>query len=361
MKVANDGHRVRGFERSLGFSRIIPSNLFVPAMVVGILSGCASQSPNTEQSPVAPEVAEAAMPSEDEQVATGTPASAEHNETRDSTTGLEQTVVQVEKPANQEQPSEVSADKAPAAQTGTEKAVETVKAEADLDTTTPDKEVLEASSLEKNALEESEQAQDESAADAMMASLAKKDKFAVISAPAEAAPSAAQSDVSDVNSATEVAVEKPATILMQKALDITKADLPVTIELWTLKEDRKQVGNPLVLTTPTWQMGDGDYLSQIWLTLTESHLAVHSSSDIDPEIPGTGVTLGDGELQAFTRIEDNNIAILEGDWFSRMAAGGSLKLALGFFPDKKKTSPLFKSEANLDALSRLAPTLKALQ
>lgn len=360
MKVANDGHRVRGFERSLGFSRIIPSNLLVPAMVVGILSGCASQSPNTEQSPAAPEVAEAAMPSEVEQVATGAPASAEPSETRDPTTGLEQ-VVQVEKPANQDQPSEASADKAPAAQTGTEKAVETVKAEADLDTTNPDKEVLETSSLEKNALEESEQAQGERAADAMMASLAKKDKFAVISAPAEAAPAAEQSDVPDVNSATEVAVEKPATILMQKALDITKADLPVTIELWTLKEDRKQAGNPLVLTTPTWQMGDGDYLSQIWLTLTESHLAVHSSSDIDPEIPGTGVTLGDGELQAFTRIEDNNIAILEGDWFSRMAAGGSLKLALGFFPDKKKTSPLFKSEANLDALSRLAPTLKALQ
>ena len=201
----------------------------------------------------------------------------------------------------------------------------------------------------------------ETQADALMASLAKKDKFEVISeAPAEVAVKKVDSKVADAKPKTSSKPKAKPKKLVQKALEVSAADLPVTIDIWTLKRSTLPGDDSLVLTTPTWQMGGGDYLSQVWLTLRDGQLAVNSSSDIDPEVAGSGVKLNGGELKRFDRIEGNNVAILEGDWINDIASGGQLEIMMGFFPDKKKTSPLFKSDASLDALSRLVPTLNAL-
>lgn len=242
-------------------------------------------------------------------------------------------------------------------------------------------------------------------ADEMMASLAKKDKYALV----EAEPAAEQKAEAKVKQApvekkqiekvapkkvdnavkqeakvavvapvvapepapepapkVEVAkVEKPAPKtqperkkLVKKALDAGLKDLPITLDMWSLRKNAND--GHLQVSTPTWQMGEGSYLSQIWLTADKSGLFVHSSSDIDPNAKGSGVELNGGERVPFTRIESGNVAVLEGDWMEKLSDGGTLEIFLGFFPGKTPPSPTFKSDASLDALTRLVPTYQQL-
>ncbi len=193
-------------------------------------------------------------------------------------------------------------------------------------------------------------------ADAMMSSLAAKDKYAVIAA--EPAPTATKAAAAKEAKAVKKAPAKARKALVKKALDVSVKDLPVTIGLWSIARNLND--NSLQIATPTWQMGDGSYLSQIWITLKDDRMIVNSSSDIDAKNNGSGVVLNGGELIPFTRIEDKTRAILEGDWMQQLSDGGSLELHMGFFPGKTPRSPTFKSEATLDALSRLVPTYENL-
>ena len=153
---------------------------------------------------------------------------------------------------------------------------------------------------------------------------------------------------------------KPSKASMKNALNVSSSDLPLKVEIWTLREGFEDEGN-LILRTPTMQMGEGDYYSQISLTLEENQLIIYSSSDIDTDLSGIGVRLNGSELIPFDRIEGTNAGILEGDWMSKLSAGGSLEIMLGFFPGKETTSPVFKRVASIDALEKLVPTYYKLQ
>lgn len=195
-----------------------------------------------------------------------------------------------------------------------------------------------AEPVASKAPEQVSEAKAEQQADALVASLAAKDEYEVIAAPAE---NSAQSNT------------KARAKLMQKALKVGLKDLPVSIDMWSLKKNPQE--GVLELVTPTWQMGQGDYLSQVWLTLKDNALMINSSSEIDQSLKGTGIKVNDGELIPFDRVDDQRIAVLEGDWMSKLAEGGKLDVFMGFFPSKKG-SQLFSSDANLDPLSRLVPT-----
>lgn len=147
---------------------------------------------------------------------------------------------------------------------------------------------------------------------------------------------------------------------LENALDVSSKDLPVTMDIWTLRESF-QPGEGLVLSTPTLQMGDGDYLSQIRLTLTPDQLVIDSSSDIDTNLKGTGVRYNGGDIIPLDRMEGSTVGIVEGDWMGRFAEGGKIEIFLGFFPDKIKDSPVFSKEASINALSKLVPTYYKLQ
>ena len=148
--------------------------------------------------------------------------------------------------------------------------------------------------------------------------------------------------------------------LLKNALNISEKDLPVTLELWTLRKGF-QPGEGLELSTPTLQMGDGDYLSQIRLTLTADQLVINSSSDIDTSLSGVGVRYNGGTLIPIDRVDGGTIGVIKGDWMSRFAEGGNLEISLGFFPDKAQDSPVFKKEASINALSKLVPTYYKLK
>ncbi|KZZ52396.1 hypothetical protein A3765_01290 [Oleiphilus sp. HI0130] len=147
---------------------------------------------------------------------------------------------------------------------------------------------------------------------------------------------------------------------LENALDVSRKDLPVTVDIWTLRQSFEQ-GEDLVLSTPTLQMGDGDYLSQIRLILKSDQLVIDSSSDIDANLEGVGVRINGSEIIPLDRMEGSTIGIVEGDWMSRFAEGGTIEILLGFFPDKSTDSPVFAKEASLDALSKLVPTYYKLQ
>ncbi len=190
---------------------------------------------------------------------------------------------------------------------------------------------------------------EKASADAMMSSLAAKDKYAVITAEAPAATKKKETK------ATPTTARKA---LVKKPLNVGLKDLPVTIGLWSVARNLND--NTVHITTPTWQMGDGSYLSQIWITLEEDRMVINSSSDIDAKGNGSGVVLNGGELIPYTRIEDHNKAVLEGEWMQRLSDGGKLEIYMGFFPGKTPRSPTYKSDASLDALSRLVPTYEKL-
>ena len=185
----------------------------------------------------------------------------------------------------------------------------------------------------------------------------KKVEQSVAKAPeAKPAPSEAPQNTAEAEA-------KPASSNKNRtanALNISEKDLPVTLELWTLRKSF-QPGDGLELSTPTLQMGDGDYLSQIRLTLNADQLVINSSSDIDTSLNGVGIRYNGGDLIPIDHVEAGTIGVIKGDWMSRFAEGGTLEIALGFFPDKAQDSPLFKKEASIDALSKLVPTYYKLQ
>lgn len=146
-----------------------------------------------------------------------------------------------------------------------------------------------------------------------------------------------------------------------KPLAISKNDLPATYDIWVLKQGETVHTEGLVISTPTWEMGKEGYMSQIWLTLKEDALHVNSSSDIATKVKGLGVSIDGGELIPFTKVLENKIAVVEGDWLDTLANAQKLDIYLGFFPGKKPRSDRFKSDTSLDNLDRVVATYRKLK
>ncbi len=148
--------------------------------------------------------------------------------------------------------------------------------------------------------------------------------------------------------------------LSTKPLSIRSKDLPITYDIWQLKQGEAVLEKGIVVSTPTWEMGKEGYMSQIWLTLMEDQILVNSSSDIDQTAGAVGVKINGGDLIPFTRIEDHNIGVLEGKWLDQLKGGGKMDIFLGFFPGKRPQSKVFKTDVSLDSLSRVVPTYRNL-
>lgn|GEM_PF-1422371 len=138
----------------------------------------------------------------------------------------------------------------------------------------------------------------------------------------------------------------------------TLADLPLSYDIWKIKRGQSRLDNDVVIGTPTWEMGERGYMSQIWLTLMEDKVLVNSSSDIDGEAPGSGIRIDSGELIPFTRIADNNVAVVEGNFLDDLARGVKVRIYMGFFPDREPRSDTYESELRLDNLTKVVSTYK---
>jgi hypothetical protein len=145
-----------------------------------------------------------------------------------------------------------------------------------------------------------------------------------------------------------------------KPLKISVKDLPVTYDIWQLKQGVAALEKGIVVSTPTWEMGKESYNSQIWVTIMENQILINSSSDINTSAGNLGIKINDGSLIPFTRIEANNIGVIEGQWLDQLEEGGNMDIFLGFFPGKIPKSDVFKTDVSLDSLSRVVPTYRNL-
>lgn len=145
-----------------------------------------------------------------------------------------------------------------------------------------------------------------------------------------------------------------------KPLAISEKDLPANYDIWVLKQGDTALTQGLVISTPTWEMGKEGYMSQIWLTFKENEIHINSSSDIASEAKNLGIRIDGGDLIPFTRIAENNIGIVEGEWLDKLANASKLDIYLGFFPGKKPTSDTFHSDTSLENLDRVVATYRKL-
>lgn len=156
--------------------------------------------------------------------------------------------------------------------------------------------------------------------------------------------------------------EKVAPSVNAKPLNASLSDLPIEYDIWKIRKGETTLDQDLVISTPTWDMGESEYLSQIWLTIMDDKLLVNSSSDIYAPEGQTGIKLNGGELVPFDRIVEHNIGVLEGEhWLGLLAAGGEIEIFMGFFPDRTPKSGIYKSNLELDSLGRVAATYKVLK
>lgn len=253
-----------------------------------------------------------------------------------------------------------------------------------------------ADSAEPAQTEAVEAAEDH--ADAMMASLAAKSKFdepkisePVVKTEEPIAPvvSEVKPTVENVKSATKVEVKeepvvsvampaeaempepsievKPTPVKKMvsksaKPLNATLKDLPIEYDIWKIRKGEATLDKDLVIATPTWDMGESQHLSQIWITIMDDKLLVNSSSDIYAPQGKAGIKLNGGELVPFDRIVERNIGVLDGEqWIDLLSAGGKLDVFMGFFPDRVPKSDIFKSSLELDSLARVVATYKKLK
>jgi hypothetical protein len=192
------------------------------------------------------------------------------------------------------------------------------------------------------------------------------EKLAAEQAKAEAARLAIEKEKAAAADAAKAQMAKlAATVKKQKgpvkALSITKKDLPASYDIWTLKQGETPLTKGLVIMTPTWEMGKEGYMSQVWLTLTEDEIHINSSSDIAPEARNLGIKIDGGSLIPFSRIAENNIGVVKGQWLDKLANAKKLQLYLGFFPGKKPTSKTFVTETSLQNLDRMVLTYRKLK
>jgi len=181
---------------------------------------------------------------------------------------------------------------------------------------------------------------------------------AVTEAPKEKAIKTAPKSTAKVVSAKKIT--KPKKILNTKPLKISLSDLPANYDIWQFKQGVAALEKGVVVSTPTWEMGKEGYNSQIWVTIMENQILINSSSDIDQNAGELGIKINDDAIIPFTRIEDNNIGVLEGKWLDKLQEGGTMDIFLGFFPDKIPQSDVFKTDVSLDSLSRVVPTYRKL-
>jgi len=155
-------------------------------------------------------------------------------------------------------------------------------------------------------------------------------------------------------------VTKTKKKLNTKLLKISLNDLPANYDIWQFKQGVAALEKGVVVSTPTWEMGKEGYNSQIWITIMENQVLINSSSDINQSAGELGITINGGALVPFTRIEDNNIGVIEGQWLDQLQEGGTMDIFLGFFPGKIPQSDVFKTDLSLDSLSRVVPTYRKL-
>ncbi len=175
-------------------------------------------------------------------------------------------------------------------------------------------------------------------------------------------PAPTETSAAEKAAAAVASLAAPTQQLKSKgnAFDVTVKDLPISHGIWKIKRGEALMDKDIVIGTPTWEMGKPGYMSQIWVTVMDDKILINSSSDIDVKAGATGVRFDGGELIPFSRIEGNNIGVLDGDWLNTLQASERLDVYMGFFPGRVPRSDTFESGIVLEGIDRIVPTYRNL-
>lgn len=181
--------------------------------------------------------------------------------------------------------------------------------------------------------------------------------------PQPVKPSAADdADDGEATAARSVVLEKTATKVVKtsKLNSAVARELPVRFDVWLIDEGRGPYDEPLVLTTPSWQMGNDRAAAQVSVTLMEGKLLVNSTSDIANKKGESGIRINGGQWVPFTDVTNDNVGVVAGDWLSKLDNGGKLEIRMGFFPTLYKNPQQFESEVSLNDMRTAIPRYKRL-
>ncbi len=187
---------------------------------------------------------------------------------------------------------------------------------------------------------------------------------AASAAPKKAEPAAAEETETASAAGSAVAEEPVVTESPEPEPAVSSGrysmkDLPLSYDIWKIRKGQSRLDNDVVITTPTWEMGEPGYNSQIWLTLMDDKLLVNSSSDIYTSDGKAGIRIDNGDLVPFSRIVSNNIGVVDGNWLDALARGGKIYVYMGFFPDREPKSGIYQSELSLKNLMKVVNAYKS--
>ncbi|UZE95291.1 hypothetical protein [Alkalimarinus alittae] len=143
---------------------------------------------------------------------------------------------------------------------------------------------------------------------------------------------AALTEASDAIATTEVA----AVSALNNQASMTESTSPQQISrssknlgnsygIWTLKD----AGNGFCkLKTPTLQIGNKEYSSQIWMDIEEQQVVVNAYMSLDITHPKTGIQIDNQALVPFTQKANSTRAIISRDLTSQLASGNVLHVLI---------------------------------
>ncbi len=83
------------------------------------------------------------------------------------------------------------------------------------------------------------------------------------------------------------------------------------------------------LFTPTMQIDQDNYSTQVWLGVIDDKLLVNTSTNIDINKPGVGIQANDGKLQLFAQNRFANNAVWSGSLANTLKTNNKLNIILG--------------------------------
>lgn len=157
----------------------------------------------------------------------------------------------------------------------------------------------------------------------------------------------------DTAALNETSAEAESTAV--QVLPRTNKNLGKSYGIWKLKAADN---NACKLKTPTLQIGNKEYSSQIWLDIEEHQMVVNAYMPLDISHPKTGIKINNQALIPFTKKANSTRAIITGDLTTQLASGQVLSVLIN---GKEIGKKVLKRNVKLNNMSNAITALNSCQ
>lgn len=133
----------------------------------------------------------------------------------------------------------------------------------------------------------------------------------------------------------------------------TNKNIGKSYGIWTLKD----AGNGFCkLKTPTLQIGNDEYSSQIWMDIEEQQVIVNAYMALDIKHPKTGIQIDNQALLPFAEKVNSTRAVVSGDITTQLSAGKELRI---FINGKEVGKQVLKRNVKLTNMNAAISALRS--